>query len=100
LTDDVKTKVNRSMKEWGLPVNEESPNGGAKWQLAGSEWVAVAYLSDGENGEKKEASASIFLFIVGRESEEVFPVPHISVGRPTACQSSRNVARSCSLVPV
>jgi hypothetical protein len=57
------------VKEWGLAVREESPNGGAKWWLAGGKWVAVAYLGDGENNEKKEASASIFLFIVERERE-------------------------------
>jgi hypothetical protein len=48
-------------------VREESPNGGAKWWLAGSEWAAVAYLSDGENGERKETSAGVLLFLGGGE---------------------------------
>jgi hypothetical protein len=57
------------MKGWGLAVREESPNGRAKRWLAGGEWVAVAYLGDGENSEKKEASTDVFLFIVRRERE-------------------------------
>jgi hypothetical protein len=77
-------------------VCEESPNSGAKRWLAGGEWAAVAYLSDGENDEKKEASASVFLFIVGREREEMVPVPHISVGWLTALP----VWRECGAVPL
>jgi hypothetical protein len=50
-------------------VREESPNGRAKRWLAGGEWVAVVYLGDGENSEKKEASTDVFLFIVRRERE-------------------------------
>jgi hypothetical protein len=50
-------------------MREELPNGGAKQWLTGGEWVAVAYLGDGENGEKEEAVASIFLFIVRGERE-------------------------------
>jgi hypothetical protein len=50
-------------------VREELPNGGAKQWLTSGEWVAVAYLGDGENGEKEEAVASIFLFIVRGERE-------------------------------
>jgi hypothetical protein len=50
-------------------VHEESPNGRAKQRLADSEWAVVAYLGDGENGEKKEAPTDVFLFIVGRERE-------------------------------
>jgi alkylation response protein AidB-like acyl-CoA dehydrogenase len=71
-------------------VCEESPNDGAKWWLTDGEWAVVAYLGDGENGEKEEASAGVFLFIVGREREEVIPVPHVSIERPTACRSSGN----------
>jgi hypothetical protein len=37
--------------------------------LAAGEWAAVAYLGDGENGEREEASADVFLFIGGGESE-------------------------------
>jgi hypothetical protein len=48
-------------------VCEESPNDGAKWWLTDGEWAVVAYLSDGENGEKEEASAGVLVFIVGRE---------------------------------
>jgi hypothetical protein len=55
------------VKVWGLAVRKELPNGRAKWRLAGSEWVAVDYLGDGENNEKEEASGGVFLFIVGRE---------------------------------
>jgi hypothetical protein len=66
------------VKEWGLAVCEESPNSGAKRWLAGGEWAAVAYLSDGENDEKKEASASVFLFIVGREREKKWSRSHTS----------------------
>jgi hypothetical protein len=50
-------------------VREESPNGGAKQRLAGDEWAAVAYLGDGENGEKEKDSAGVSLFIVGGERE-------------------------------
>jgi hypothetical protein len=43
-------------------------DGGAKWLLAGGDWAAVAYLGDGENGEREEALADVFLFIGGGES--------------------------------
>jgi hypothetical protein len=57
------------VKGWGLAVREESPNGRAKRRLVGGEWAVVAYLGDGENSEKKEASTDVFLFIVRRERE-------------------------------
>jgi hypothetical protein len=63
------------VKEWGLAVCEESPNSGAKRWLAGGEWAAVAYLSDGENDEKKEASASVFLFMSEERERRNGPGP-------------------------
>jgi hypothetical protein len=54
----------------------------------------------GENGEREEASADVFLFIGGGVREGVVPVLHVGVGRPTACRSSRNVVQHRFPVPV
>jgi hypothetical protein len=35
-------------RTWGLAMREESPNGGAEWQLASCEGMAVSHLDVGE----------------------------------------------------
>jgi hypothetical protein len=83
LPDGAKTKVNISVKESGLAVREESPNGGAKQWLAGGEWVVVAYLDDGENGEIGGCFPRLVIFIgEGRRKvwgEPLMPVSDASV---------------------
>jgi hypothetical protein len=34
-------------------MQKESPNGGANWWVAGGEWVAAAYLGEGEKQQNR-----------------------------------------------
>jgi hypothetical protein len=44
-------------------MRKESPNGRAKGCLASDEWEAVAYLSDGQNGEMRGSFPRLVVFI-------------------------------------
>jgi hypothetical protein len=68
--DDAKTQGKRSARKCRLATREESPNGGAKWRLAGGERRGVSSRHWGESDGKRKLQLVLpFLYEKKRERE-------------------------------